>query len=62
MRNLIQQLAGVSRDQLQRMNPSELAALIRQCERIVLLTQGRAVNPSAQQRIDRIEPEDYPDA
>ena len=44
------------------MHPTELAALVAQCERIVLLAQGRALNPSAQQRIERIEPEDYPDA
>ena len=61
MRNLIQMLTGVSRGQLQRMHPTEVAALIRQCERIHMLAQGGAVDLPAQQRIERIEPEDHHD-
>jgi hypothetical protein len=60
MRNLIQQLAGVSRAQLQRARPAELAALIRECERVLMLAQGGAVD--RQHPISHIEPEDYPDA
>ena len=62
MRNLTQQLAGVSRAQLQRMHPTELAALIRECERILMLAQGGAVDLPAQRRVDHVEPEDYPDS
>ena len=62
MRNLVQQLADVSRGQLQRMHPTELAALIRQCERILMLAQGGTADLPAQQRVDHVEPEDYVDS
>ena len=61
MRDLIQQLASVSRGQLQRMHPKELAALIRECERILMLAQGGAADLPAQRRVDHVEPEDWPD-
>ena len=62
MRDLIQALAGVSRGQLQRMHPTEFAALVRQCARILMLAQGGAVDLPAQQRIEHVEPEDYCDS
>jgi hypothetical protein len=62
MRNLIQSLVGISRGRLQRMHPTELAALIRQCERILMLAQSGTTGLPAQQRVDHVEPEDYPDS
>jgi hypothetical protein len=59
MRNLIQQLAS-SRAPNSNARPAELAALIRECERILMLAEGGAVD--RQHPVSHIEPEDYPDA
>jgi hypothetical protein len=63
--NVIRLLAGISRDQVLRMQPAERAALVRECDRIVGLARiGRGAGPAraeAAQRVERVEPEDHPD-
>ncbi|HEY1247236.1 MAG TPA: hypothetical protein VGF29_20640 [Hyphomicrobiaceae bacterium] len=63
--NVIRLLAGVSRDQVLRMQPAERAALVRECDRIAGLARiERGAGPAraeATQRVERVEPEDHPD-
>ena len=61
MHSLIKLLAGVTRGQVQRLQPGERAALVRECQRVLALAQGAAVDMPAQ-RMERIEVEDWPDA
>jgi hypothetical protein len=61
MHRLIELLAGVTRNQVQRLQPGERAALVRECQRVLALAQSDAVDVPAQ-RMERVEVEDWPDA